>query len=457
MTERDKLVKEPVTILMVRLCTPAIIGMVVIGLYTFMDGIFAGQMIGSNAMGAISVAYPITLLNNGIATLVGIGSASVLSRAIGGKNQNLVDKIMGNLVAFILVLSSILMVLGIVFARNWLMITGADGEILNLGVRYLRIIFIGSIFVNFTQSANMVMRGEGLMKKAMMIMGFGAILNIILDPIFIILFGERAIEGLATATVTSQVVQSLITLYYFLKKSPVVKINKIQFEKDVSSEMFSVGVSAMMMQVLTIIQQTLLYRAAFTYGGNAQAVLMGAALRIQAFSFIPLWGMSQGLQPVVGTNYGAGNHSRVKKATNVFMAGATLLALLFWVPIEIFPDFFLRLFIKDLNLVTGGIFHFRIFYSVFLLYGVMIMIITFFQSIGSGKLAGILVFSRQIFFFIPFILLLPKWFGISAVWLTAPLVDFIIVLLAIVFVIFTYRKLGEIQKIEKKEASFLKP
>ncbi len=298
---------------MFKLCIPAIIGMVVIGLYSFMDGVFAGQLIGKNAMGAVAVAYPITFLNSAIATLIGIGSSSILSRAIGKNDQETVNKIMGNLLCLVLIFSTIIMVVGIVFAKELLLLTGAEGEILELAVRYLRIIFIGSIFVNFAQSANMVMRGEGIMKKAMLFMTIGAVLNIILDPILITAFGEYGIEGAATATIISQVIQAVITMVYFIRKSKNVRFHKIQIEKTLLPEIFSVGLSAMMMQLMSMIQQTLMYRMAAKYGGNNQLILMGATLRIQALSFIPLWGMSQGLQPVVGTNYGAKLFPRVKK------------------------------------------------------------------------------------------------------------------------------------------------
>ncbi|NEZ47322.1 MATE family efflux transporter [Clostridium niameyense] len=436
----DLLIKSPVE-LMFKLCIPAIIGMTVIGLYSFMDGVFAGQMIGKEAMAAISIAYPLTLFNSGISTLVGIGSASILSRAIGKKDNNAINKIMGNLIANVLLFSTIVMIVGIVFTRPLLQISGAQGEILNLGVRYLKIVFLGSIFVNFAQSANMVMRGEGKMKEAMLIMGFGALLNIVLDPILIKAFGDKGIEGAAVATILSQIIQAIITLVYFKKKSKKVKINKIKLEKDLRGEMFSVGISAMMMQVFTIIQQTLLYRMAFKYGGNTQAILMGASLRIQAFSFIPIWGMSQGLQPVVGTNYGAEKFNRVKRATNVFILGSTILALVFWIPIQVMPSKVLGLFIKDTPIVLSGISNFRIFYSIFPLYGALIMMITFFQSIGNGKSAGKLVLLRQIILYVPAIILIPTIFGLPAVWFTQPLVDFIVILLGFVLLFKEYSKM----------------
>lgn len=443
---RKELLTKPITGLMFQLCVPAIIGMVVIGLYTFMDGVFVGQLVGEKAMAAVSVAYPLTFLNSGIATLIGVGSASVLSRAIGKNDKLTIDNIMGNLISLVSLFSIIITIIGIVFAKQLLQISGAKGEILSLAVNYLRIIFIGSIFVNFTQSANMVMRGEGLMKKAMLIMGFGAILNIILDPIMITLFKDRGVQGAAIATVTSQIIQAVITIYYFTKKSKKVKINKIRVNKQISLEVFQVGISAMMMQILSMIQQTLLFRMAFKYGGDSNGIIMSASLRLQAFSFIPLWGMAQGLQPVVGTNYGAKQYKRVKEATNIFILGATVLAMIFWIPMEVFPKTMLGLFITNNDLVVSGVNDFRIFYSVFFLYGAMIMIITFFQSIGNGKAAGKLVMLRQVILFIPAMILMPMKFGLPAVWSTQPIVDVVVIILSAVFLKLEYKKMTNTNK-----------
>lgn len=240
------LTKRPIDLLF-QLSIPAVIGMIVIGLYPLMDGIFAGKIIGQTAMTACGVAMPLTFFNSGVSTLLGVGSASVLSRAIGKGDQKTVNKIMGNLIFWVILFSAIITVGGILLAPHFLDMVGATGEIKTFGIRYLRVIFIGSLFVNFTQSANMVMRGEGLMKKAMMIMGLGALLNIILDPILMTVMGEYAIEGAALATITAQFVQAVATLHYFLKKSKVVKIYKIQSDAEIKKEMFSVGSSAMMM------------------------------------------------------------------------------------------------------------------------------------------------------------------------------------------------------------------
>lgn len=276
--------------LMITLSLPAIIGMVVVGLYNLMDAVFVGQMVGTNAMGAVSVSYPFTLINTGVSTLIGVGSASVLSRAVGKKDQNTVDKIMGNLIALNIILGVIITAVGMIFTRQILTLSGAEGEILNIAERYLRIIFAGSLFVNFAQSANMIMRGEGILKKAMLITGTGAVLNIILDPIMITLMKAQGygVEGAAYATILSQFITASITLWYFLKKSKMVKIHRIKLESSLLSEILGVGFSAMLMQVMTLVQQTVLYNVAARHGGDTWQIILGAALRVQSFAFIPL-------------------------------------------------------------------------------------------------------------------------------------------------------------------------
>ncbi|ORO54507.1 MATE family efflux transporter [Streptococcus oralis subsp. oralis] len=427
---KELLTEQPLQIL-IKLSLPAILGMIVIGVYPLMDGIFAGQILGEKAMTAVGIATPFTYINTGIATLIGVGSTSLLSRAIGEGNQRTIDKVMGNLCFWVLLLSTIVTILGYLFCGQLLMIFGAKGELLNLSTRYLRIIFLGSIFVNFAQAANMVMRGEGLMKRAMLIMSLGAGINIVLDPVLMIMFREHGVEGAAIATITAQFIQAVFTLWYFKKKSETVKIGLIRKEKEIIGEMFSVGVSAMLMQVLTIIQQSFLYSQAFRYGGETSAAIMAVSLRIQAFSFIPLWGMSQGLQPAIGANFGAKQYNRVKKIFNVFTISSIVLAACFWIPAEVFAKQILNLFGLSDETLFLAVPNFRIMYSIFIVYGVMIMIMTFFQAIGDGKTAGVLVMLRQVILFIPTMIFLPYIFGAQSIWYVIPIVDGIVVLLGL--------------------------
>lgn len=435
--------------LMVSLSLPAIIGMVVVGLYNLMDAVYVGQMVGTNAMGAVSVAYPFTMINSGVSTLTGVGSASVLSRAVGKKDQETIDKIMGNLIALNLILSIAITVIGMVFTRPILQLTGAEGEILDIAERYLRIIFAGSLFVNFAQSANMVMRGEGILKKAMLITGTGAVLNIILDPILISILNKNGmgVEGAAYATILSQFITAGITMWYFRNRSKMIKIHRVKLEGSLLPEILSVGFSAMLMQVMTLVQQTVLYNVAAQHGGDTWQIILGAALRVQSFAFIPLWGMSQGFQPAAGTNFGAKEYDRVKKVTLGFSLGATVLALFFYLPVEFAPNMVLSWFITDPAIVAQGSGDFRILFSTYITLGFLITVITMFQSLGKASKASVLVVLRQIALFIPMAIILPKvgGLGIRGVFMAPALTDGIIFLVSILLMVSEFRNLTKLK------------
>ena len=450
---RTKLLTKSPFPLMIELAIPAVLGMVVVGLYNMMDSIFVGQMVGDVQMGAVSVSYPFTLINAGSAAMIGVGSASVLSRAIGKKDQDTVKKIMGNLVAVVLLMSVVYMAIGMVFTRQLLSLAGASDNILTYAEKYLRIVFAGSLFVNFFQSANMVIRGEGQLKKAMSIIASGAILNIILDPIFITILKPygMGIEAAAYATILSQFIQAAVTLWYFKKKSPNVKIGRIRIDGTLLPQVLAVGVSALLMQVLTLVQQTVIYRVASVYGGDTSQLLLGAALRFWNFSFVPLWGISQGFQPAAGTNYGAKDYDRVKKLTGVFITAATVLSLVFYIPVELFPDKILSMFLTTPGIAESGATNFRIMFSTYILQGSFLIAVTLFQSLGKANRATWLVLFRQIILFIPLCVLLPMvgGMGIRGVWLAIALTDAILVIITIAMMLSEFRKMPATSNVNK--------
>lgn len=430
--EREELTTGNMFKLMLKLGVPGIIGMLIISLYSFVDAIFVGRYVGDKALGAISIAYAFTLINNGIAVLVGIGSASVLSRAVGRKDQKTIDSVMGNVFILTLLMSSAVMVLGYIFAPQLLHLVRAEGEMHELGVKYLRIVYLGSIFVNFGQAANMVMRGEGKMALAMAIMGSGAVLNIVLDALFIIVF-KQGIEGAAIATVISQAVFALATFFYFLCFSKNVKFKSFKLEKSLVSETFAVGMSAMFMQVLSLVQQTVMYSTLKKYGGEDQVILMGAFFRYMMLAFIPLWGLSQGFQPFAGTNFGAGLFERVKKGTFLFYGFGVVLAAVFWLVFLTSPESVLSLFIKDNPaLVAAGKTNATLAFLIFPLMPIMILNITLFQALGKAKPAGFLAISRQLVLFVPAVLILPHFLGVRGVWTAGLFVDGLLIIISII-------------------------
>ena len=437
--KREHLISGNMFKLMLELSIPGIIGMFVISLYSFVDAIFVGRYVSSVALGAVSLAYTFTLINNGIAVLVGIGSASVLSRAVGRSDQETVDSIMGNVLLLTLLFSLGTMTVGLIFAPQLLTLIGAEGEMLRLGVSYLRIVYIGSVFVNFGQAANMVMRGEGRMGLAMLLMGISAVLNIILDAVFVIVL-KKGLEGTAIATVISQVVLAICNFCYFAFFSKNVKFKHFKLQKSIVKETLSIGFSAMLMQVFALLQQAVMYSTLKRYGGEDQVILMGAFFRYMMLSFIPLWGISQGYQPFAGTNFGAQKFERVKKGTFLFYGFGLFLSLIFWLVFLIIPEQVLGLFLKNKELISLGRTNSMLAMSLFPLSAIMIINLTLFQALGKAKYAGILVIARQFLLYIPAVLILPVFFGTRGVWISTPIIDTLVTVLSAFIVIKLFKK-----------------
>ena len=287
------------------------------------------------------------------------------------------------------------------------------------------------------------------MKKAMLLTGTGAVLNIILDPILISILNKNGmgVEGAAYATILSQFITAGITMWYFRNRSKMIKIHRVKLEGSLLPEILSVGFSAMLMQVIALVQQTVLYNVAAQHGGDTWQIILGAALRVQSFAFIPLWGMSQGFQPAAGTNFGAKEYDRVKKVTLGFCLGATVLALFFYLPVEFAPNMVLSWFITDPAIVAQGSGDFRILFSTYITLGFLITVITMFQSLGKASKASVLVVLRQIALFIPMAIILPKvgGLGIRGVFMAPALTDGIIFLVSILLMVSEFRNLTKLK------------
>ena len=272
-------------------------------------------------------------------------------------------------------------------------------------------------------------------------------MNIILDPILILLLRPHGmgIDGAAYATVIAQIVYAAAMLRHFRSKSKNVRIHGIRLEKSLIPEIFGVGFSAMLMQVMTLLQQTVLYHTAHSYGGDDWQILLGAASSVQSFTMIPLWGASQGFQPAAGTNYGAKQYDRVKQITKAFIAGATILSLIFYIPIQLGAKTVLSWFIKESRIVSMGVTDFRILFSTYIFLGLVLMAITLMQSLGKASKASVLVLLRQIVLFVPLVILIPKLgrLGISGVFLAPALTDLVVLLIAVFMLMSEFRTLSK--------------
>lgn len=444
---RKELLTSSMGKLFVKLAIPSMIGMLAVGLYNLVDAIFVGQFVSSNGVGAIVVAYNIVMVNTGVAMLFAMGAMSVLSRALGEKDQATIDKLFGNVFIGVSVLSVILTIVVNIFAQPLLTFVGAKDEILTLGIRYLRIISYGFVFSALGPALNFLIRGEGQMKAAMKIITLGMVINIVLDPIFIKLLG-MSIEGAALATIVAQILVLVGDFIHFRSNKSIIKLSKQSFKLsfDIMPRILSVGISGFVMQIMPAIQMAIMFKVLSNYS-NDSVILMSASYRVMSFAYIALWGVAQGVQPIIGANYGAQQYERVREAFRRFGSTATAIAGGLWLCFMLFPGFILSWFINEPSMVSAGISQFRYFLSIFFLYGLMSMAIVFFQAIGKGGKAALLVTGRQIFFFIPIVLLLPKAFGELGVWLAMPIGDFLTIAMGVVFLIVEFAVLKKKTKV----------
>ena len=423
---RTKLLTKNPWPLMIELSIPAVLGMVVVGLYNMMDSIFVGQMVGDVQMGAISVSYPLTLINAGSAAMLGVGSASVLSRAIGKKDENTIKKIMGNLVAMVLLLSVIYTVIGMTFTRQLLSLTGASDNILNYAEKYLRIVFAGSLFVNFFQSANMVIRGEGQLKKAMTIIASGAILNIILDPIFIFGF-NLGVRGAAIATVLSQAVGAIWILRFLSGKKTILHLRKENFklQKDIILPCLALGISTFVMLSTESILSVSFTFSLSRYGGDLAVGAMTIITSVSQLATLPLQGICQGGQPIMSYNFGAGNKERVKKAFFTQFTVCIVFTSCFWLIMLLFPKLFAGIFSNNTDLITYTTWALRIYMAGIFSLGFQVACQQSFMALGQAKVSLLLACLRKLILLIPLIFILPCFIQnkVFAVFLAEPISD----------------------------------
>jgi putative MATE family efflux protein len=414
---------------------PGMIGMLIVSLYNLVDGIFVGQFIGPEAVGAISIAIPIVIVNQAIAILIGSGSMALFSRSIGAKDQTTSNKIFGTLVLSVAILSGLFSVFVFFFSTDIMLFLGAKKNVLVLGNEYLRTLSFGLVFGSVGPAVNMLLRGEGKMKQAMWIMAVGTVLNIMLDPIMIY-YLNMGISGAAAATVISQSVLFIISISYALTPNSVIPVSlkHFRFYTELLPKILPIGMGPMIMLLMVVIQQTFLFKILSGIGGSDQLALMGASYRVYYFSFVPMWGIAQGLLPLIGINYGAQNFKRVKAIFNSFTLKATLIASGMWLLLMLFGKTLLGWFITDSNLVATGTELFKVLNCAVFAAGLLNTPIAMFQGIGKAKQPLIILIGRQVFFFIPLLYILPSFLGIIGVWLAIPISDLLIAMIALVLI-----------------------
>jgi len=432
--------------LLAKLSIPTTIGMLANSLYNIVDTIFIGKGVGTLAIAALGIVFPIQMIIMALAQLIGLGAASMISRSLGKKDYERAGLTTGNSFIAITILGIIFSVVIFMFMNPILRLFGATENILPYARDYLFIIAFGFAYFPFLVSTNNLIRAEGDAKNSMIILLLATISNIILDPIFIFVF-KLGIKGAAYATIIAQFIGFTYAIQYYLrrKSSVAIKIHYFKLRFSVIKEMMSLGFASFIRQVSASFLIILVNNSLRTYGGDIAIATYSIVNKIVMFVTMPLFGIVAGVQPMIGYNYGAMKMSRVKESLKVSILSTVVIGLFFSVLFQVFPTHIISIFSNDPELIASGAFPLRMIILLFTLIGFQFIGAGFFQSIGKARPSIILSLTRQVLFLLPLILLLPLIWGVNGIWISFPIAD----LLAIITTgIFLYRELKKINKLE---------
>lgn len=403
---------------------PATVAMGVNALYNLVDTIFIGRGVGALAIGGVGIAFPVQILFLAVALMVGIGSASVISRMLGKGNEERAARAVGNAVVMIFILSSLLAGGVAIFLDPILRILGATEELLPYAREYLVTILPGAPFLATAIASNHIVRSEGKAKTAMAIMLVGAGLNIILDPIFIFGFG-LGVRGAALATVTAQFVSFLLAVsFYATDRSALpIRLKHLRLQWSVIPEVTALGLAPFVRQFGQSLFIIIVNNALGTFGDELAISAFGVIHKLLIFALMPLVGIAQGFQPIAGYNYGARKMARVRKVVRLANATAVAISFVYFAMVMLFPRTIFSIFTSDPELLAIGSEAMRIVLIAIPLIGMQIIGAVFFQAVGKALPSLILSMSRQIILLIPLVLILPRFFGVYGVWAAFPTAD----------------------------------
>lgn len=458
----EALGKESIIKLLIKLSVPASIGMAVMALYNIVDSIFIGKFVGAMGLSAVAVSFPVQMILLALAQTLGIGGGSIISRSIGAGDYQRAEHTLGNIVFFGFIIAGLLMLIGHLFPQEILRTFGASDKLLPICMEYFSVIILGAFPALFVMSLNNVVRAEGNAKIAMTAMIMSALVNVGLDYVFIVQMGI-GVAGAAIATVCAQSIGGLFLLIYILSGKSALRLN-IKYiipRLDIFSHMFALGASAFSRQISTSVMLVFVNNGLQKYGGNDGDIYIGlfaVVFRVLSLGFMPMLGVLQGLLPISGYNYGAGNYRRVWESVKTALIAVSIIALVGFSFFMIFPRQLLGLFssgndsgVSKEEFINMGVGVVRYILIAFPLIGAQIIVAGLFQALGKSAPSFILSILRQVLFLLPMIIILPMFIGLKGIWLAFPLSDSLAFIVSMGFLVWIYRHIKE--SAEKKEAA----
>lgn len=414
----------PIGKLLISQALPASIGILVMSLNMVVDTIFVGQWIGPMAIAAITVVVPLTFLIASIGMAIGVGGASIISRALGKEDHDKAQRTFGNQIVMSLGLAVFFVIVGLIFKEEALALFGAKGKILAPAEIYYVIVMYCIPFLALCMTGNPVVRAEGKPKFAMVALILPAIGNIFFDYLFINVW-DMGMAGAAWATSISYFICFLFIYWFFFSKHSELKIRLrcFKLERAIVKEITELGGVTLARQGMVSILSIILNHTLFTYGGETSVTIYGIISRMLMFALFPVMGISQGFLPIAGFNYGAGKMLRVRESINISIKYGTGLALAIFAIIMFFPEQITAVFTTDETVIRDAPNALRWVFLVTPLIAVQMIGSGYFQAIGKAIPALLLTLTKQGFFLIPLILILPQYYGIFGVWVAFPVAD----------------------------------
>lgn len=424
---------------------PAIVGMLVNSLYNVIDRIFVGRGIGSIGIAATTVAFPIMIILMAVSILIGVGATALISIRLGEQRKDEAEKVAGNAMAMLILLPAFFAIIFLLFTEPVLMAFGASPEVLPYARDFTQIIMLGAVFGSISMGMNNFIRAEGNPKMAMYTQLLGAVANVALNYVFIFIF-KWGMKGSAFATILAQLISAIWVLSYFFTGRSLVKIRikNLRPTWPILTSIMAIGFAPFAMQIAASIQQVILNKSLMFYGGDMALSAIGILMSIATLLFMPVLGLAQGAQPIIGFNYGARQYQRVKETWKKAVLAGTCIALTGYLAIHIWPQQLVGLFSDGDTALTAMTVHAMMtFLALIPIVGFQVVSSTYFQAVGKARQAAVLSLSRQVLFFIPLLLILPHIWGIEGVWRTAPIADFLSVGLTATLIYFEMKKLNQ--------------
>ena len=425
---RAELATLPVGKLLWRYSVPAIVGTMVMSLYNVIDRIFIGQGVGPDAISGLALTFPIMSISGAIGMLVGQGAAARISIVMGQDDKEKAEKILANSLILSITFALCYLSLFVIFMDDILRSFGGSDRTIPYAREFLLYIMPGMLCTNLCYSFNNMMRASGYPGKAMYTMLIGAFSNLVLAPIFI--FGLKlGIKGAA----------------HFCNTRSNVRFHRRYFKLEwaILINIVSIGMSPFLVNIASSVINAIINTSLYRYGGDEAIGAFGIFNSYATLVVMLIVGLCQGMQPIVGYNYGAGNYDRMKRAFKITCVMATLCATVGWIGSTFFPYYIIRAFTTDEHLIEVAIHGMRIAMGVFPIVGIQMVATNLFQSLGMASKAIFMSLTRQVIFLIPLLLIFPRLFELNGVWGAMPVSDTIATLVTLLMLWQTNRKLGQ--------------